>query len=129
MNSQLLSIIFSFFTDKTLDRHRLLQGNWPHYIGHYSDGDLNSDAPLHHFVYILNDQLNTVCLEELEATQVLTSLCYSAVHELTLDLFTHPKSPFWNSFFNIAAQSKKELNITAAQVDRKKIQQAIENYL
>ena len=122
-----LQVILSFFADSNLDRHRLLQGQWSISTKHYRDGDLSSNAPLHHLTSILQDELGASVGEadDKPASSALLSLCHATLNSCNPDIFDKPKDPIWFGIEYVAQKCSEELQFEHAEVNTETLRDLI----
>jgi hypothetical protein len=120
-----LQTTLSIFGNPSLVLHRLLQGRWPAHKGHYSDADLISDQPLHHWVYILYDELLSLDTDYPSAISTLRAFCHSALNELQETFLQRTTSAFWSGLQYVLIKTAKKFNVALVPITREKIQDLI----
>lgn len=124
MTKSLLTAL-SVIGNQSLDLHRLTQGKWAMHKGHYCEGDLISNQPLHHLLSILYDELAKSDDNQLPLTNALEAFCRSGLNELDLRALCSAKSSFWCGLQCLTEQVAKELGTPLISVSRQQLRDLI----
>lgn len=122
-----LNELLNFFGNPSLDRHRLLQGDWPAYRMGWDCPDDWSDSPLELLLTALAEELRDASSDATPAFRALDALAATALVSLTNPEFDSITRRFWCGFGFVAQTVAVERGVIFHEMNRGDIRHLIES--